>query len=61
MTKHRFEVIFKRGPKEVARVVGVRDVPSDDITVADVGDRLIAAEQLLERLTGFRVHIQEVI
>ena len=55
----RFEVIFKEGMSEIATVRGIKDIPSEEIgTVEFVA--LLSAEQFIEKLTGLRVHINEV-
>lgn len=58
--KIRFKLTFKSGPNVVATVDGVREVDGDIVTVQDVTEGVIAAEQLLEKLTGLRVHIEQV-
>lgn len=56
MRKIRFTVTVKSGAKTLAMVVGLDKEP-DFISVADVGEKIIETEQLLERLTGLRFHI----
>lgn len=56
MRKIRFNITVKSGAKTLALVTGLDKDPRD-ITVADIGEAVIAAEQFLERLTGLRFHI----
>lgn len=56
----RFEMVFKKGPLEVGRIIGDRDVPKEDLTVGEMADDVVKTEQFLEKLTGFRVHINVV-
>lgn len=56
MDKVKFEIVFKKGVKTLALVEGdAKDI--DHLTVRDITERVIEAEQFLERLTGLRVHI----
>jgi hypothetical protein len=55
-----FRITFKKGPKIVATVDG--DGKSyEELTVADVHGHVIETEQYLERITGLRVHIEQVL
>lgn len=58
--KLQFELVFKRGQKEVARVVGTElsGERATSLTIGDVVEKVSETEQFLERLTGLRVHIQ---
>lgn len=56
----QFEVVFKQGTKEVARVTGRRNPDAASLTIADVTERVIETEQFLEKLTGVRCHINQV-
>lgn len=58
--KLRFNITFKSGQKVVAVVEGKTDVEAANLTVADVHERTIETEQFLEKLTGLRVHIEQV-
>lgn len=53
-----FKLVFKRGQETVAEVQG-HEIDSDNVTVADM-QRVIETEQFLEKLTGLRVHIEQV-
>lgn len=53
----KFKVTFKRGPDVIAVVYGV-ERPYDAFKIGDVTEKVIEAEQYLERLTGLRVHIE---
>lgn len=55
----RFNIIFKKGMETVARVEGIRDVAKEDLTLSEL-EKAIQTEQLLEKLTGLRVHVEEV-
>ena len=69
----KFNVVFKRGMTEVARVGGVRELAPPDATGIEAVNQamgrtldpiealaIIGAEQLLERITGHRVHIEQM-
>ena len=58
MAKVRFEITVKRGNRRLATI---RTTPEDfvDPTIADI-QQIIPTEQLLERLTNLRWHIQVV-
>jgi hypothetical protein len=55
--KLRFNVVFKRGARTVHEIEGIREVDGDDITVGELGEKVIQTEQFLEKLTGLRCHI----
>jgi len=55
----RYVIRFKSGPTTVAEVPGIRTVDGDRVTVQDL-QQIIPTEQLLEKLTGLRVHIEQV-
>lgn len=55
----KFKITFKRGLKIVAEVTGdAKD--ASDLTVGEVVERVIETEAFLEKLTGCRVHIEQV-
>jgi hypothetical protein len=56
----RVKITFLRGLEKIAEVTGPREFSVEEITLADV-QRVITTEQLLERLTGLRVHIEQVM
>lgn len=55
----RFNVTFLEGVRRVARIEGKVDLTPDELTVADVNG-VVLLEQQLEKLTGYRVHIEQV-
>jgi hypothetical protein len=55
----KFKVTFKLGVQTLAEVVGVREVGKEELTVAEA-EKVLDMERLLEKITGFRVHIQQV-
>lgn len=57
--KVRFEIVVKRGNRKIATIEGQEAHDTDHITLADV-KQIIPTEQLLERLTGCRFHINAV-
>lgn len=58
--KLQFRVTFKSGTRTVAVVDGLKDIANGDtITVGDM-ENIIQTERFLERLTGLRVHIDQV-
>lgn len=56
----RFVLTFKQGVKELARVEGLAR-PADVLTVADVTEKVLELEQLVERLTGLRCHVESAM
>lgn len=52
----QFTITFKQGTETVAVVYG-NGVDTDRFSIKDIS-KVPAIEQLLERLTGLRVHIQ---
>jgi len=58
--KLKFNVTFKNGLKTVATVEGVKEVDTKDVTVNDLGEAVHQVEQHLEKLTGLRVHVEQV-
>lgn len=57
----KFSVTFKRGLETVAFVEGQKLLSSDDVRIDEVIDKVLSTEQFLEKLTGFRVHIEQVL
>jgi hypothetical protein len=57
--KIAFKVVFLKGPKVVAEIIGDAK-GAEDLTVAEVTENVIATEQFLEKLTGHRVHIEQI-
>ena len=58
--KLQFKITFKNGTKTVSEVLGREDVgAAERLTVGDVIEGVITAEQFLEKLTGLRVHIEQ--
>lgn len=53
----KFKITFKQGPKVIAEINGV-ERPLQGFKFGDVTEGVINAEQFLERLTGYRVHIE---
>jgi hypothetical protein len=58
-TATRFELVIKKGTAEVGRIEGAENIPLKAITLADM-NHVIAAEQFLEKLTGYRFHINQI-
>ena len=56
----RFRLVFKSGTKVIATVEGQRDVRAGDLTVAEVVEQVQQTEQFIEKLTGYRLHIEQV-
>lgn len=59
----QFNVTFKRGNKVVATIKG-NELPegtSKNLTVGELVEKVQETEQFLERLTGCRVHIEQVL
>lgn len=58
--KLAFKITFKKGMKTVAVVEGDAKEAAD-LTVGDVTELVLQTEQFLEKLTGHRVHIEQVL
>lgn len=58
--KFFFNVVFKSGLKTVATVAGVKEVDTKDVSAVDLGEAVHQVEQHLEKLTGLRVHVEQV-
>jgi hypothetical protein len=52
----KFEIVVKSGLKEITRIEGQRTLKDSDITLEE-GLEVLRMEALLEKLTGFRFHI----
>lgn len=57
--KLKFQVKFLKQNAVVGSVEGAERA-LDNFRVDDLGQRIIETEQFLERLTGLRVHIEQV-
>jgi hypothetical protein len=57
----KFNMIFKRGTTTVNTVVGVRECQMDQLTLDDVTRRFVEMEQFIEKITGLRCHIEQVM
>lgn len=55
----KFNLVFKKGLCTVARVEGTKTVSKHDLTLAE-WEQVLATEALVEKLTGVRLHIEEV-
>jgi flagellar biosynthesis chaperone FliJ len=58
--KLKFNVTFKSGTRTVAKIEGQQDIEASKLTVGEVVEQVQATEQFLEKLTGYRVHIEQV-
>jgi hypothetical protein len=59
--KMQFKLTFKQGTKTVAEVLGLADkIDAGNLTVEEVTEKVTETEQLIERLTGLRLHIEQV-
>lgn len=57
----QFIVVFKDSIKLVAKIEGKKDMSERKLGLEDIDPSKIAeTEQLLEKLTGYRVHIEQV-
>jgi len=57
MPRLKFKITFKRGPSTIAVVDGFKEVDTEALSVADM-EEILLLEQKLEKLTGFRTHIE---
>ena len=55
-----FKITFKKGTKVVAEVMG-DGKDAGDLTIAEVTEKVTETEAFLEKLTGLRVHIEQVL
>ena len=55
----KYSLTFKRGEETVATIVGYPVSPGS-VTVEDATSKIIEAEHYLEKMTGLRVHINQV-
>jgi|SRR5580765_621589 len=59
--KLQFRITFRSGSKVVAEVLGLEDkIDASRLSVEEVTAKVIETEQFLEKLTGLRVHIEQV-
>ena len=58
--KLKFKLTFKSGIQTIAVVEGL-DRHTERLLVEDMTENVIKTEQYLERLTGLRVHIEQVL
>ena len=59
--KLQFKMTFKQGTKTVAEVLGRPDVvDAGNLTIEEVVEKVVSTEHFLEKLTGLRVHIEQV-
>ena len=58
--KAKFSVTFKVGTKTLAKVEGreLSEAFTGNLTIGDVVDKVPEVEAFLEKLTGYRVHIE---
>jgi len=54
-----FNIVFKKGLSTVSKIYGGKSVRKEDLTIAE-WEKVLEMETLLEKLTGFRVHIEQV-
>ncbi len=57
----QFKITFKQGTREVGSIIGRRPMPARDLTIEEVTQQVQETEQFLEKLTGLRVHIEQVL
>ena len=57
----QFNVTFKRGQVIVVTIEGERLLNGDDLTLEEASQKVLRTEAFLEKLTGLRVHIEQVI
>ena len=59
--KMQFKLTFKRGTKVVAEVLGQENNEAGKLTIEEVTTKVTEAKQFLEKLTGLRVHVEQVL
>ena len=60
MFKLQFSITFKKGNKSVAVIEGDRSIGLETLTIEDVTQRIEETEDFLQKLTGFKVEIEQV-
>ena len=58
--KLQFKLTFKRGAKTIAEVIGEEDIDAASMTVEDLVEGVQNAEHFIQRLTGLRLHIEQI-
>lgn len=58
--KLQYRITVKNGTKTVADITGKEGIAGEHITLAEVYEGVVEAEELLEKLTGYRFHIEQV-
>lgn len=58
--KLQYRITVKNGTKTVTEVLGKEGIAGEKLTLAEVVDKVLEAEDLLEKLTGYRFHIEQV-
>lgn len=56
----KIRLVFKKGLDTVGVVEGVKEVRKEHLTLAEIELLVTTLPQLLEKVTGLRVHISEV-
>jgi len=59
--KMQFKLTFKQGTKTVGEVVGRENPDAGNLTISEVTEKVVETEQFIEKLTGLRVHIEQVL
>ena len=60
MFKLQFSITFKKGNKSLAVIEGDRTIGLETLTIEDVTQRIEETEDFLQKLTGFKVEIEQV-
>lgn len=55
----KFEIVVRKSLTEIARITGERTVRDNEITSEEI-EQILHIETLLEKLTGFRFHINQI-
>ena len=59
--KMQFKLTFKQGTKTIGEVTGRENPDAGNLTISEVTEKVIETEQFIEKLTGLRVHIEQVL
>ena len=59
--KMQFKITFKQGTKTVAEVIGRENPDAGNLTISEVTEKVVETEQFIEKLTGLRVHVEQVL
>ena len=57
----QFRLTFKKGPKVVAEIEGLEENAIDAMPFGQVAQGILDFEHFAEKLTGLRLHVEELV